>query len=225
MSCLNKLEIGSRIKSLRESNSETQEHLAKLLDVKRQIISYYENGTRVPNLEHLIILARHYETSTDYLLGLTSAQSTDKDVQFVCEYLHLDESAVNTLHGWYSSSVIEMLNFSIGSIAYLDFQNFAHQYVEYKHILSELVEFKERLIKDESVYPYSIKSKEKVYDQYSQLNDGLMLTEFKLQKCAKDLLERYIKEKREKDNAIDKEFERIISEMVYDIQIASEQPD
>ena len=38
--------IGKNIKSFREQLSLNQEHLAEFLGVKRELISYYENGTR-----------------------------------------------------------------------------------------------------------------------------------------------------------------------------------
>lgn len=98
MSEVNKAETGKRIREMREIAAETQEDLAKLLNVKRQIISYYENGTRVPNLEHLIIIAEHYDTTTDYILGLSDVSTTNKDLQFICDYTGLNEYAVGELH-------------------------------------------------------------------------------------------------------------------------------
>lgn len=95
---VNKVEIGNKIRKFREKFSETQLDLAKLLDVKRQIISYYENGTRLPSLEHLIVIAAHYKTTVDYLIGLSNVPTTDKDIQFICNYTGLSEESVNILH-------------------------------------------------------------------------------------------------------------------------------
>jgi transcriptional regulator with XRE-family HTH domain len=63
--------IGSRIERLRKKRKETQTDLAGVLNVKRQVISYYETGARTPNVDDLIILAEHYNTTVDYLLGRT----------------------------------------------------------------------------------------------------------------------------------------------------------
>ena len=97
MIVINKIETGKRIRELRETAAETQEELAKHLEVKRQIISYYENSTRVPNIEHLMLIACHYNTTTDYLLCLSDVPTTDKDLKFVCEYTGLSEKAVEEL--------------------------------------------------------------------------------------------------------------------------------
>lgn len=91
---INKIETGKRIRELREAAAETQADLAGLLEVKRQIISYYESGTRIPTLEHLIFFADHYNTTTDYLLCLSNVPTTDKDIKFICDYTGLNEKVI-----------------------------------------------------------------------------------------------------------------------------------
>ena len=98
MQKINKYELGTRIRELREQAGETQIDLANLLEVKRQIISYFENGTRTPNIEKLAIIASHYNTTTDFLLCLTNEPTTDKDIQFIYKYTGLDENSIETLH-------------------------------------------------------------------------------------------------------------------------------
>ena len=50
----------------------TQTELATYLHIKQNTYSQYENGQRQIPLEQLIALAKYYNTSTDYLLGLTN---------------------------------------------------------------------------------------------------------------------------------------------------------
>lgn len=90
--------LGERLKSARVKAGQTQEDIAKLLRVQRQVISYFENGSRTPNIDDLITLAKIFGTSTDYLLGLTDAQSTDLEVKHICDYTGLSEKAVSELH-------------------------------------------------------------------------------------------------------------------------------
>ena len=90
--------LGERLKSARVKAGQTQEDIAKLLRVQRQVISYFENGSRTPNIDDLIKLAEIFGTSTDYLLGLTDAQSTDLEVKYICDYTGLSEKAVSELH-------------------------------------------------------------------------------------------------------------------------------
>ncbi len=61
-----------RIKDIREDRDITQCEIAALLHIKQNTYSQYENGRRQLPIDLLIALAKYYETSTDYLLGLTN---------------------------------------------------------------------------------------------------------------------------------------------------------
>ena len=58
-----------RLKDLREDNDLTQTQIAKLLNVKQNTYSQYENGKRDIPIDLLWKLADFYETSVDYLIG------------------------------------------------------------------------------------------------------------------------------------------------------------
>jgi transcriptional regulator with XRE-family HTH domain len=60
-----------RIKNLREDADITQKQIADYLHIKQNTYSQYENGHRQLPVEFLIALAKYYNTSTDYILGLT----------------------------------------------------------------------------------------------------------------------------------------------------------
>ena len=60
-----------RIRDLREDRDLTQKELAEYLHIKQNTYSQYENGQRQLPIDVLIALAKFYQTSTDYLLGLT----------------------------------------------------------------------------------------------------------------------------------------------------------
>ena len=60
-----------RLRDLREDRDLTQSEIAKLLHIKQNTYSQYENGQRQIPLEMLITLAKYYETSIDYIVGLT----------------------------------------------------------------------------------------------------------------------------------------------------------
>lgn len=61
-----------RLKDIREDNDLLQKQIAIILEITRQQYGLYENGKREIPLEKLIKLADFYNTSTDYLLGLTN---------------------------------------------------------------------------------------------------------------------------------------------------------
>ena len=60
-----------RLRDLREDSDITQAYLSKYLHIRQNTYSQYENGHRQIPIECLILLARFYCTSVDYLLGLT----------------------------------------------------------------------------------------------------------------------------------------------------------
>lgn len=61
-----------KLRDLREDNDLSQEQLCKAINCKQQAYSYYETGARNLPYEILIQLAYFYETSVDYILGLTN---------------------------------------------------------------------------------------------------------------------------------------------------------
>ena len=60
-----------RLKDLREDLDIKQEVIAKYLNVKQNTYSQYENGQRQLPIGVLIKLAKYYNVSTDYILGIT----------------------------------------------------------------------------------------------------------------------------------------------------------
>ncbi len=60
-----------RLKELREDRDIRQVTIAEYLHVRQNTYSQYENGLRQIPLAQLIQLAHYYQTSTDYILGLT----------------------------------------------------------------------------------------------------------------------------------------------------------
>lgn len=63
-----------RLRDLREDNDLYQKDLAQYLQCSQVSYSYYELGKRDIPTDVLIRLAAFYQTSTDYLLGLTDVQ-------------------------------------------------------------------------------------------------------------------------------------------------------
>lgn len=60
-----------RLKDIREDNDVTQKTLSEYLNIKQNTYSQYETGQRQIPIEILIKLAIYFNTSTDYILGLT----------------------------------------------------------------------------------------------------------------------------------------------------------
>ncbi|MBR6619501.1 MAG: helix-turn-helix transcriptional regulator [Clostridia bacterium] len=61
-----------QLKKLREESGYTQKYVSDYLNIKQPQYSRYERGLRDVPTDILISLAKLYNTSTDYILGLTS---------------------------------------------------------------------------------------------------------------------------------------------------------
>ncbi len=61
-----------RIRDLREDNDKTQKEIADYLGMKQPQYHRYESGVRDIPSDILIALAKYYNTSTDFILGLTN---------------------------------------------------------------------------------------------------------------------------------------------------------
>ena len=60
-----------RLKDIREDRDIKQGEVAAFLHVKQNTYSQYENGKRGIPVETLVALSGYFDTSVDYLLGLT----------------------------------------------------------------------------------------------------------------------------------------------------------
>lgn len=61
-----------RLRDLREDKDLSQNDVAKVLGITQQQYSLYETGIRNLPLEFLCALTKFYETTSDYILGLTN---------------------------------------------------------------------------------------------------------------------------------------------------------
>ena len=71
------INFGNKLKLLRLQDNMTQEQLAQKLNLTKSVISAYETGLRVPSYDVLIRIAKIFNVSTDYLLGLEHKQEVD----------------------------------------------------------------------------------------------------------------------------------------------------
>lgn len=136
--------FAERLTELREQTGKKRQEVADDLEISRASLEYYEKGKRKPDIEVLVNISNYYKVSTDFLLGLSDVPTTDKDLQFVCDYTGLDEKTVKALY-FYKNNFIELIggkntnvvkeaikiSFSYlnGFISNFDFYNF---YLDYK---------------------------------------------------------------------------------------------
>ena len=62
--------FATRVKELRKQKRLSQTELGEVLGLTHKSISTIESGVRGTTIEKLILLAKFFDVSTDYLLGL-----------------------------------------------------------------------------------------------------------------------------------------------------------
>lgn len=87
----------SRLSELMRDQKVSQEKLANALGVKRQTVSLYKTGQSSPNADQLCKIARFFNISADWLLGLSEAKSPDSDIQRICQQTGISEDIVKWL--------------------------------------------------------------------------------------------------------------------------------
>ena len=75
------MKLPDKIIKLRKENGWSQEELAEKLDVSRQAISRWENGTALPDAQNVLQISKLFHVTTDYLLN--DDYESDEDIPAV----------------------------------------------------------------------------------------------------------------------------------------------
>lgn len=99
----NKKVVGQRISAALAMRDKKQKELAHAIGVTDNTISYFCSGSRTPNLQLIVAIAKELDVSSDYLLGLSPTPSVDENIQVACKVTGLSEKAINAIKssgGW-----------------------------------------------------------------------------------------------------------------------------
>lgn len=109
------MNFSENLRELRKAKDIKQEVLAENLNVSRQTVSKWENGTAMPDLKKLTALAEYFGVTMDELLGLTSPGSEGENIsdyakEYINELISLENEAstkkINDLNTKWKISVI-----------------------------------------------------------------------------------------------------------------------
>lgn len=177
------MSVNETIKRLRTERKLTQNDLAELMNCNRQKIADLERGKSTPSANDLILLSKIFNVSADFLLGLSDTPTTDKDVQFICEYTGLKAETIENLKkGKNAVFNTTLLNFLINNRKLLKALNnylLSSIYSDYKKS-----EYMYLPLKDKAVYIRNPDIAQKV--AYSNLLEVLPLQKEKMTEQIKD---------------------------------------
>ena len=75
------MKLSDKIIKYRKSNGWSQEEFAEKLNVSRQTISRWENGTALPDAQNILHISKLFNITTDYLLN--DDYDSDRDIPVV----------------------------------------------------------------------------------------------------------------------------------------------
>ena len=58
-----------RLRDLREDSDKSQEEIAKVIGTSQSYYAQYENGKRAIPFDRVVVLAKYYNVSLDYIAG------------------------------------------------------------------------------------------------------------------------------------------------------------
>lgn len=77
MVVVNVLDLGQKVKRLRESRGWSQAELARRAGITKSAISTYELGIRTPSADVVCAFAKAFGVSADYLLGIAERRAVE----------------------------------------------------------------------------------------------------------------------------------------------------
>lgn len=94
--------LATRLRQLIENEKiqtgKTLRDLAADMGISFTVLSDWQCGNKAPRADSLVILAKNFNVSVDYLLGLSNVQTPNEDIRKMSEYTGLSEDALITLH-------------------------------------------------------------------------------------------------------------------------------
>ena len=87
------MNFSDKLRELRKSRDIKQEVFAEAMNVSRQTVSKWENGTAMPDLKKLTAIANYFEVTIDELLGFSNGENggiNDYTKEYVNELISLE---------------------------------------------------------------------------------------------------------------------------------------
>lgn len=101
--------LGERLRDLRDEFNYDQRDMGKKLNITSSAYGYYEQNRNQPSLDTLVKLAKIFNVTTDYLLGLSNER--ENSVYYsMSDKLTLSHSELKTIQQMKKISLLEELS-------------------------------------------------------------------------------------------------------------------
>ena len=85
------MKFHERLRMIRKENNMLQKDIAELLQMPQNTYSGYETGSRLPNIDIIIQIAKILDCSVDYLVGNSDNKKAQKNI--TADYVTVIEHA------------------------------------------------------------------------------------------------------------------------------------
>lgn len=89
--------FADNLQDLISDSKKSIKDLAKEIGIPSGSLSKYQNDNAEPGIENFTKIAKYFNVSTDFLLGLTDVKSTDLDIRDISEKTGLSEESIYNL--------------------------------------------------------------------------------------------------------------------------------
>lgn len=170
-------DVGEKIKYLRCNQLMSQEELANLVGRSREEITMWETGGRKINTDTLKDIAKAFNVSTDYLLGLTDYESAEISNREINKLTGLSDEAINNLiniNKHHNKNILPIINYLLEQekmfpdAYYKAIEQTERTKKDDEKLFREVKEWKEKKYKRifahiESYFDVKIENDEKIY--------------------------------------------------------------
>lgn len=88
----------TRFEDLMIESGKTLREIANDTGISRAALNNYANDKAEIGINNVVKLAKYFNVSADYLLGLSDAKTNDKELQAICDYTGLESDNITFLH-------------------------------------------------------------------------------------------------------------------------------
>ena len=206
--------VGEKIKYLRCNQLMNQEDLANLVGRKREEITMYESGKRTIDIYTLKDIAKVFNVSTDYLLGITDFENGEINNIEINKITGLSDGAINNLiniNKYHNGAFLPTINYLLEQEKmfpdeyYKQIEQTERTKKDDEKLSREVKEWKEKNYKRifaliESYFNVKIEDDEKIYITSNSLKNEneIDLQEFRIAKeviSSKDIADTYLLDK------------------------------
>lgn len=116
-----------RLSKLREDTGLSRKEIAIKLNMPYTTYLNYENNEREPNSETLIQIAKFFNVSIDYLLGVSNIKTSNTEISNVCKLTKLSEDLINMILNEDDEQIIKTFDILSQQIFYSDLLHYTRE--------------------------------------------------------------------------------------------------